>query len=91
LADRSDAGDGEVRGVMVHWREYLGWDEEVEQLETRVKERFGSSAVHEAVARAQRGAPIVALENRDGTTRGAFRKGYTAAIKAELRRLLTTH
>jgi hypothetical protein len=26
---------------MVGWREYLGWDEEVEQLETRVKERLG--------------------------------------------------
>jgi hypothetical protein len=76
---------------MVDWREYLGWDEEVEQLETRLKERFGPSAVGEAVARAQRRAPIVALENRNGTISGAFRKGYTAAIKAELRRLLTTH
>ena len=39
---------------MVDWREYLGWDEEVEQLEARVKERFGPSTVHEAVARARR-------------------------------------
>jgi hypothetical protein len=76
---------------MVDWREYLGWDEEVEQLETRVKERLGPSAVLDAVQRAQLVAPVVTLENRDGTVRGAFRKGYTAAIKAELRRMLTTH
>jgi hypothetical protein len=76
---------------MVDWREYLGWDEEVEQLETRMKERLGGSAVREAVERAQLVAPIVELEKRDGTIRGAFRKGYTAAIKAELRRLLMTH
>ena len=76
---------------MVDWREYLGWDEEVEQLETRVKERLGPSAIREAVDRAQRVAPIVALENCDGSFRGAFRRGYTAAIKAELRRLLTMH
>jgi hypothetical protein len=41
VADGSGDGDGERRGVMVGWREYLGWDEEVEQLETRVKERLG--------------------------------------------------
>jgi hypothetical protein len=38
--------------VIVDWREYLGWDEEVVQLETRVKERLGPSAVSEAVDRA---------------------------------------
>jgi hypothetical protein len=47
--------------------------------------------VREAVERAHLVAPIVALENRDGTIRGAFRKGSTAAIKDELRRMLTTH
>ena len=76
---------------MVDWREYLGWDEEGELLETRVKERLGPSAVSEAIDHAQRVAPIVAFENRDGTFRGAYRRGYTTAIKAELRRLLTTH
>jgi hypothetical protein len=44
-----------------------------------------------AIERAHRVAPIFALENSDGTIKGAFRKGYTAAIKAELRRMLTTH
>jgi hypothetical protein len=73
---------------MVDWREYLGWDEEVEQLETRVKEQLGPSAVREAVERAQRSAPFMALERIDGTITGGFRQGYLAAIKAELRRLL---
>ncbi len=72
----------------------IGLDEETKRLERHVAERFGDGAVTDAHVRVYAAVPTVApgVALVDGDSCTVYeRPGFAAAIKAELRRLLTAH